>query len=239
MFKQICITITIAIFGVGLGLLINQAIELNLFTTFPHHGGEHCTRIVADGAYGMEDGSTLGKIVVFTADGSRRDWLMHGSASKKEMMSDPKKFGHLFAYVNGALKRITRVREPDGFNFHPHGMALQRAKSNDKVRIYVVNHQPTFEEVVVYNYDEEKNVAEYIDSVRDRSLFRSINDVTAVSENEIYVSDWRYYEEGTFMSAVEMLGRFKWTYLTRCVKKQDIGWDCKIVSVVVVADWCD
>jgi hypothetical protein len=49
--------------------------------------------------------------------------------------------------------------------FHPHGVSMLRAKNN-RLRLFVVNHRPEGEEVAIYNYDDDKLTAEYIESIR-------------------------------------------------------------------------
>jgi len=210
-------------------VVLNVVLRANVLSTYTFHGGEHCHRVLADGAVGLEYGGTLGKIVLFTSDGSRRSWLLN-TGGKSAALSDPSNDGHLFAYTNGALVRVKRVREPEGFRFHPHGMSLVRARSNDRVRIFVVNHQPHHDEVVIYNYDDEKHVAEYIDVVRDKTLFRSVNDVDAISETELYATIWEYYDDSSLWGTIEKFLGLKWTYVVRCVKKPDIGWECRVAA---------
>jgi hypothetical protein len=64
----------------------------------------------------------------------------------------------------------------------------------------------------------------------DNNLFRNINDVTAISETEVYVSIWQYYDSGTAMNSIEMFTLRKWTYIVRCLRLQDIGWECKMAA---------
>ena len=61
--------------------------------------------------------------------------------------------------------------------------------------------------MLVYNYDAATKSAELIDTVRDRVLFRHINDVTAISESEFLVTIWQYYDSGTLMHTIEQFGR--------------------------------
>lgn len=208
MIGKLLVFVGVALLAVMVALVGNVLHVANVFVTFTPHDDERCTLITAStpNAAGLEDGDIANGVVLFTADGLARRHVLFAKNDADAKAPVPN--GALFAYVDGgSLRETKRIREPEPFAFHPHGMSLLGVKSGaaaNRARLFVVNHRPEFEEVSVYNYDAESNTAEYIDAIRDKSLLRNINDVTAVSENEVYVTQWHAAETNTFAHTVEV-----------------------------------
>ena len=135
----------LAILVVVLAFVGDLVYRLNVFTTFETLNEEYCSLVRADRASGLEDGDVLGNVVLFSADGTRRSWLMTGDKGASMKAAG----GDLFAYVDGALTKVKRSQEPSEFEFHPHGIGLLATNvgATTRTRLFVVNHRVMGEEV--------------------------------------------------------------------------------------------
>jgi len=67
----------------------------------------------------------------------------------------------------------------------------------------------------------------YIRSIQ-HPHFRHINDVYAYSPEEIYVTNWQYYESGSLMDTIEKYLQFAWGYVLKCNIKNEKS-ECEII----------
>lgn len=83
--------------------------------------------------------------------------------------------------------KLTRIGEPDGHDFHPHGFDLIR-REDGKVYLFVVSHDDKKDEHFVYKYHLSGNNLNFIKSYKN-PVMNSPNTVVALRKKGFYVSN--------------------------------------------------
>jgi hypothetical protein len=111
-------------------------------------------------------------------------------------------------------------------DFHPHGLYFLEEDTflGQESALFVINHRAneagteSVESVSVFSWDAAERTATWVKDFED-PLFKSINDVVAVSKDEIYVTNWREYPPESPMHLLEVYLQLPTSYIVRCTAK--------------------
>ncbi|XP_071952481.1 serum paraoxonase/arylesterase 2-like [Antedon mediterranea] len=74
-------------------------------------------------------------------------------------------------------------------NLYPHGMSTWIDPKSGKVTLFLVNHSPDREAVVIFDFNEAENTLSYKKTITD-TLFTSLNDVVATGPDTFYATNF-------------------------------------------------
>ncbi|XP_033108199.1 serum paraoxonase/arylesterase 2-like [Anneissia japonica] len=87
------------------------------------------------------------------------------------------------------VKEITIVGNFKKTDLYPHGIYVWIDKKSGNVTLFLVNHAPGIEAVVVFDYDQNENTLYHKKTITD-PLFTSLNDVVAVGPDTFYATNF-------------------------------------------------
>ena len=124
--------------------------------------------------------------------------------------------GHMYLFdFNHPENNVTQLKievseiDPPPLNldaFDPHGMDI--LDDGENIKLFVVNHANSKESIEVFLFDSNNRRLKHLETITDEK-FQCLNDLTAVSEKEFYVTNWKktcYYP--SIFSIIEILGAF-------------------------------
>lgn len=136
-------------------------------------------------------------------------------------MRDPQPRGNLYAYdyaKNEFSKELKLIEFPEGADFHPMGINFYRdsVSPDSPTVLFVVNHERTGSNVVVFGIDLEKHEAKYLRRVSDAEAIRSPNGICPVSYTSFYVTNDHYYpkRKSTFRHLRETKLALEFSFVT-------------------------
>ena len=95
--------------------------------------------------------------------------------------------------------------------FHPHGISLFHSKDG-RTLLFVINHRSKNEDFVEI-FEFVNNSLVHIESIQDKELMTSPNDLVAVGERQFYVSNDHGTNDESSYRMVEDYLRFPWSYV--------------------------
>ncbi|GKZ17320.1 hypothetical protein AbraIFM66951_007541 [Aspergillus brasiliensis] len=131
------------------------------------------------------------------------------------------------------LRPVELVSYPRKADFHPLGVNIFRGASNDRTRLFVVNHGRSGSTVEIMDIDYTEARATHILTVADGDInIRTPNAVAPISYTQFYVTNDHYYplKSSPLMSHLEtwLSLRKGWVTLVDLSNPEII--DCKVVA---------
>lgn len=97
-------------------------------------------------------------------------------------------------------------------DFHPHGISFFQTPDNRKL-LFVVNHKSNYRQHSVEIFEFKNQALLHLQTIEDKTLMSSPNDVVAISENQFYVTNDHYFAESGFLQALENYLRLPYSYV--------------------------
>ncbi|KAI9320342.1 hypothetical protein DFJ73DRAFT_316682 [Zopfochytrium polystomum] len=130
--------------------------------------------------------------------------------------------------VDLATEAITKLSVPIPLSTHGLSVHYDAAADAGTVHLFVVNHHSrNASSVEVLRHAVGSAAVTHVKTVDGGGLFRSINDVTAVSATSFYVTNDRHHKPGTVMALLEFVAVRPWGYV--------VFWDGEKDEAKVVA----
>jgi arylesterase/paraoxonase len=109
--------------------------------------------------------------------------------------------------LSDSLPGLRNVTPANTGDFHPHGISLW-TNPNGKKFLFVVNHRQKNPAHVIERFEWRNDSLIHLESIEDKNLMTSPNDVVAVGERAFYVTnDHGYSEKGIGRTLEEYLQR--------------------------------
>jgi len=166
------------------------------------------------------------KLLYLSDDPARREFVIFGfGESQQTKIASIKIQGSIWTYdpLTKISRKLPLLNLPDTFlDFHPHGISLLHSNNNNnnKLLLYVVNHRRDGDAIEVFDIIDtnKNNIVElnWKQSIMDNESLTAGNDVHAISEHEIYVTNFHYYPQHTILGQIEILTQRKWSFITFC-----------------------
>ena len=101
-----------------------------------------------------------------------------------------------------SIKNITPLSLTD---FHPHGISLYRT-NDSTLFVFAISHRSSGRQVVE-RFEWRKDSLIHLESIEDKIIMTSPNDLVAVGERSFYITNDHYYMKGTSRVLEEYLQR--------------------------------
>jgi len=96
--------------------------------------------------------------------------------------------------IDEGVTSLKNITPPNIKDFHPHGISLFR--SNDStLYLFAISHQTSGNQVVE-KFEWKNDTLIHIESIQDKNMMTSPNDLVAVGERSFYVTNDHFYRSG-------------------------------------------
>lgn len=113
--------------------------------------------------------------------------------------------GILMYTIEEGIEGIRNITPGNLIDFHPHGISLYRSNEN-QLFLFVINHKGSDEEVVE-RFEWKNDSLIHLESIADKNMMTSPNDIVAMDEKRFYVTNDHYYTAGVSQTLEEYLQR--------------------------------
>ena len=163
---------------------------------------------------GFEDFAvfTGGEIVALSADHAHFAFRFGVSMRQRLMAGQHRVVARV---LRGGTWRSFTLHGHPTTDFAPHGLAAWGKFGSRRARLLVVNHRTTHDTLELFAATS-RSAAVHLSSL-SHPLLWNVNDCSfADGASVVYCTNWRSYETGTIMDAVELYGQQPWSNVVGC-----------------------
>ena len=202
-----------------IGSFINATGELRQLHDVVAHTGR-CTRM-HERERGFEDIARFDGSAFISLSADHSYFAMKFGISMRDMLKEKAKKGNeppgVHGYWDGHWRQL-KLGATTPTDFNPHGLAARGRIGSSTASLLVVNHRATYDTIERFSIRDEHTL-QHEQTLAHELLF-NLNDCafaeTPGESDVVYCTNWRSYETGTVMDAIEMYGQMPWSYVLRC-----------------------
>jgi len=204
----------VALLSLRIALFIHATGEFRTLTDrFAHTG--RCVRVHEE-HHGFEDIAVFGDGALVSLASDHTHFAFRFGVSMRAALARPERDTNVAARILNAQSGdewspLTLDGAPS--DFAPHGLAGWGEIGSKDASLLVVNHRTTHDSLEIFSM--QGSSASHTKTLSHALLF-NVNDCVFASAALVYCTNWRSYETGTVLDAIEIYGQRPWSNVVSC-----------------------